>query len=199
VVFSVVHLGANRGDDLMAKLSKALITIIAQHNVWLYELLFPHVPKQLFERVALHSHAGFHRGGGERELNPQPLPPVAIATLSGHAMGRRLADLALGINAQGGDGFSVLAREIEGWCGTGPRKFKWPKGWPFPPPEPDPHPNWDLGSGGPPPTPWLDRQILLGGAIALMQTAAGFPDGDLQEGFAKQADVLIDTAMSIQG
>jgi hypothetical protein len=195
VIFLRCFLALKRGDFLMAQLSKALITIIAQHNIWLYELLFPHIPKGQFEILASHRHPGFRSRSGESELNPQPLPPVAIAAFSGHAMGRRLADLALGINAQGGDGFSVLAQEIDDWCGTGPRKFKWPKRWPFPPPEPEPHPDWDLSSGG----PMLERQILLGGAIALMQTAAGFPEGDMREGFAKQADVLMDTAMSTEG
>jgi hypothetical protein len=179
----------------MAKLSKALIAIIAQHNVWLYELLHPHVEKMSILRVGSRGHFLNRSGSGESELNPQPLPPVAIATFSGHAMGRRLADLALDINAQGGDGFSVLAREIDDWCGTGPHIFKWPKGWPFPIPEPEPHPDWSLSSGG----PELDRQILIGGAIALMQTAAGFPEGDLREGFAKQADVMLENAMAVKG
>jgi hypothetical protein len=177
----------------MAKLSNALIAIIAQRNVWIYELLHPHVEKGMLERMASRGQFRFRSGSGESELNPQPLPPVAIAALSGHAMGRRLADLALDINAQGGDGFSVIAREIEDWCGTGPHKFKWPKKWPFPPPEPEPHPDWDISSGG----LVLDRQILLGGAIALMQTAAGFPEGDMREGFAKQADVLLENMMSM--
>ncbi len=182
----------------MAKLSKALITIIAQHNVWLYELLHPHVEKMSSLRVGSRGHFLSRPGSGESELSPQPLPPLAIATFSGHAMGRRLADLTLDTNAQGGDGFSVLAREIDDWCGTGPHIFKWPKGWPFPLPEPEPHPNWDLASGGPQSVPLLDRQILLGGAIALLQTAAGFPEGDLREGFAKQADVLLEKVDSMK-
>jgi hypothetical protein len=186
----------------MAQFSKALITLISQHNYWLIELLHPHVPFQLRGGLAL------------RELSPQPLPPKAIATFAGHAMGRRLANLALDVNAQGGDGFSVLAKEIDDWCGTGPKILKWPKGWPFPPPEPEPHPEWGLGSGGPPPlplldfglasggpppTPLLNRQILFGGAIALLQVAAGFPEGEMQEGFAKQADILMEKGMSLEG
>ncbi len=183
----------------MAKLSKALIALIAEHNVWLYELLHPHVPFLRSNGTVARRSVGFHAGSVESELSPQPLPPKAIAAFSGHAMGRRLADLALGINAQGGDGFSVIAREIDDWCGTGPHIFKWPKGWPFPPPEPEPHPDWDLTSTVAQPSPVLDRQILFGGAIALMQTAAGFPDGDMREGFAKQADILLDKASSMKG
>ena len=183
----------------VSRLSRGLIALIAEHNVWLYELLHPHV---MFGQRGL-SHMPFSNGIRSREraseLNPQPLPPVAIATFVGHMMGRRLADFAISVNAQGGQGMSLLAKEIDDWCGTGPHIIHWPKNWPFPPPEPEPHPDWDMSIFGPHPEPWISRQVLLAGAIALIQTAAGFPEGEMRDGFAKQADVLMEKGLSLKG
>lgn len=109
-------------------------------------------------------------------LNPQPLPPVDAGRLLLQVMAR-------GIIIVGGrdDGArEAFLADIEDWCGTG-----WPKHWPRPPqPGPDPDPRGHV-------TP----STLLGGALAAAELAASYPEGDLQDLFAKAADQLTEAAL----
>lgn len=114
---------------------------------------------------------GLRRRGDLVSLNPQPLPPVDAGRLLLQAMARGIIIIA---------GRDDAAREaffadLDDWCGTG-----WPKHWPRPP-QPGPYPD---------PREDLSREALLGGALAAAEIAVAYPEGEMQDLFAKAADQL---------
>ncbi|GGB78491.1 hypothetical protein N798_16860 [Knoellia flava TL1] len=110
-------------------------------------------------------------------LNPQPLPPVDSGRLLLQLMARGI--IVVGGRDPGAR--EAFLAEIDDWCGTG-----WPKNWPRPPqPGPDP----DLRRGVVP-------SALLGGALAAAEIAASYPEGELQDLFAKAADQLTEAALA---
>ncbi|KGN37521.1 hypothetical protein N803_14270 [Knoellia subterranea KCTC 19937] len=113
-------------------------------------------------------------------LNPQPLPPVETGRLL-------LQVMAHGIIVVGGRDEHAQAaffEDIDDWCGTG-----WPKRWPRPP-QPWPWQVVDPRQRG------VTPSTLLGGAMAAAELAASYPEGELQDLFAKAADQLTEAALA---
>lgn len=97
-------------------------------------------------------------------LNPQPLPPKQVQ------LGiQQLQRLAAGAIASGS--MSTFADDIDDWCGNG-----WPHRWPFPWPDP---------RGYRP-----DGAVYLGAAIAALELADHYPEGEMQSAFTKAAEQL---------
>jgi len=109
-------------------------------------------------------------------LNPQPLPPVDAGRLLLQVMARGI----IVIGGRDGDAREAFMADIEDWCGTG-----WPRRWPQPP-QPGPYPD---------PRERLNPETLLGGALAAAELSASYPEGEMQDFFAKVADQLTDAAL----
>ncbi|WP_454296451.1 hypothetical protein [Salana multivorans] len=104
-------------------------------------------------------------------LNPQPIPPGELeigASLVTEVV--RSAIASAGTDGQEGAA-KFLSYEIDDWCGTG-----WPHKWPKPKPKLD------------------DRLVLLGGALAAAELAAGF-EGAMAEALGTAIDQLVNTAL----
>lgn len=110
-------------------------------------------------------------------LNPQPLPPVDAGRLLLQVMARGI----IVVGGRDGDAREAFLADIEDWCGTG-----WPKHWPRPP-QPGPFPD---------PRGHLTPSTLLGGALAAAEIAASYPEGEMQDLFAKAADQLTEAALA---
>lgn len=109
-------------------------------------------------------------------LNPQPLPPIDAGRLLLQVMARGI----IIVGGRDAGAHEVFLADIEDWCGTG-----WPRRWPQPAPGPSPDPRQRL-----------DPSALLGGALAAAELAASYPEGELQDLFAKAADQLTEAALS---
>lgn len=102
---------------------RQLLTMIGQRNPASYDFLFPHGP------ILAH-------GGSQAQMNPQPLR----ADVLGAAAATEFIQTARMAN-RFGFGQEVAFEDLDDWCPTKPKKFKWPVTWP-PIPEPEPHPEW---------------------------------------------------------
>lgn len=114
--------------------------------------------------------------GGQMEgdvvaLNPQPIPPVELeigASLATEVIRGAVA----GAGTDGQEGAAkLLSYDIDDWCRTG-----WPIKLPTPKPKLD------------------DRLVLLGGALAVAEIAAGY-EGTMAEALGAAIDQLVDTAL----
>ena len=119
---------------------------------------------------------GLRRRHDLAALNPQPLPPVDAGRLLLQVMARGI----IVVGGRDGDARESFMADIEDWCGTG-----WPKHWPHPP-QPDPSPD---------PRAHVVPSTLLGGALAAAELAASYPEGEMQDLFAKAADQLTEAAL----
>jgi hypothetical protein len=122
-----------------------------------------------------------HRGDFAA-LNPQPLPPraLAVATLGRALLARaELIGEAAAHSGNSGAAARYVTDLIDDWCGTPPRKLPWP--WP------GPRPQWaeaELGA--------LDHLILASVLEAGLGTGIG---GEFAEGVSAGQQHLVETAM----
>lgn len=101
------------------------------------------------------------------ELNPQPLPPVAV----GHEQVLLMASMAIAVG-EGGD--KTFMADLDDWCGTG-----WPRRWPRPK---------RFGQ-----EEIVD--LLLGAGMGAARLAAAYEDGPQREMFDAAANQLFDAAL----
>jgi hypothetical protein len=161
-----------------------LLELVARINPQIWDAVHPMGP-------VLVSRYGLAFAGREiaDELNPQPLPPVEPAAVRRQLLhgavqlSGQLAQLAVFSQAQSGNGAELLMREIDDWCGTGPRRIPWPTNWPFPIPVPEPDPS-----------PWLVAEVFAAAAVTLAGIAARLGEGELRDGFDKAVDRLSEAA-----
>jgi len=138
------------------------------------------LPPQAWDAVIPHSHRQWVIENRLESvgLNPQPLPPVEIATSAAISVAQDLVRAGSIAESIGHGGSSLIAQEIEDWCGTG-----WPRHWPFPvPPTPDPDPRWNVA----------DAQFVA--SLVLAEAAGRMAEGDLRDALTKGAEQLMDFA-----
>jgi hypothetical protein len=124
--------------------------------------------------------AAGYANGDVVALNPQPLPPRALAVI---ALGRaailraELLGEAAAFAGHAGGAERYMLDLIDDWCGTPPRKFPWPR--------PGPRPDWAREALGA-----LDHLIL---ASVIDEAIGGF-GGGFAEGLGMARNRLVDAA-----
>jgi len=109
----------------------------------------------------------FRRGREAVELNPQPLPPIAIGY-------QQVVAMATAAIAAGDGGDKTFMLDLDDWCGTG-----WPRRWP---------PPRRFGTEE-------MSEVLIGAGLGASRLAAAYEDGPQREMFDAAANQLFDAAL----
>jgi hypothetical protein len=150
-----------------------LLVALGHINPAIWDAIIPHGP----------AHISISSKGAEVALNPQPLPPLELASVK---VANQIAQAAIAAEAAGNDsGPAIVSRAIDDWCGNSPHHFPipWPGPWPFP---------WAPHRGD----AELDAEASQTiGALTLASVASRMADGDVRNALADGAEQLLQAAV----
>jgi hypothetical protein len=147
------------------------LVALGRINPAIWDAIIPHGP--------VLSAASKASPGSEVELNPQPLPPLELASVK---VANQIASAAIAAEAAGNDGAAgIVTRAVEEWCGTPPHHLPipWPGPWPFP---------W---MSGPSDAELNAETSQIVGALTFASLAARMPEGGVQSALAEGAEKLL--------
>ncbi|MGY4645078.1 hypothetical protein [Cellulomonas sp. URHB0016] len=149
-------------------LTKAAISLIGRIHPEIFDILGnPYGP---YGHVGgLHAGLQLHAAHAATELNPQPLPPLAVGFQAGQDL-FRLARTASQLRV-------AFDPDLDDWCPTPPRP---PGGWG----------PWPIG---PRPEPWL-AEYNLGLALFLEASQSAWEQTDAARALEKAHDIAFDAA-----
>ncbi|WP_019891138.1 hypothetical protein [Streptomyces purpureus] len=114
--------------------STRLLELLAGLDPRIWDILNPRQPVLVAGAVAsARMRSDGREGGGEAELNPQPLPPAEALRLAVLGTANAVAEATIAASLSGAEPHAILREVGDDICPTPPH-FPWPRRWPVPPP-----------------------------------------------------------------